>query len=93
MKWSWRIGALRGIGVYLQATFLILIGFVVLSHWSQGHSLAGTLAGVGVHPGPFRVRGGTRVRACLGKRAGKTQVRGGSVQYGRIARWKDCRLP
>ena len=47
MKWSWRIGAFRGIGVYVHATFLILIGFVVLSHWSQGHSLAGTLAGVG----------------------------------------------
>ena len=47
MKWSWRIGSLRGIGVYVHATFLILIGFVVLSYWSQGHSLAGTLAGVG----------------------------------------------
>ena len=38
---------MRGIGVYGHATFLILIGFVVLSHWAQGHSLAGTLAGVG----------------------------------------------
>jgi Zn-dependent protease/CBS domain-containing protein len=47
MKWSWRIGAFRGIGVYVHATFLILIGFVILSHWSEGHSLAATLAGVG----------------------------------------------
>jgi Zn-dependent protease len=47
MKWSWRIGSFRGIGVYVHATFLILIGFVVLSYWSQGQSLAGTLAGVG----------------------------------------------
>lgn len=47
MKWSWKIGAFRGIGVYVHATFLILIGFVVLSHWSQGHGLAGTLADVG----------------------------------------------
>jgi hypothetical protein len=44
MKWSWRIGAFRGIGVYVHATFLILIGFVVLSYWSQGQSLASTLA-------------------------------------------------
>jgi Zn-dependent protease len=47
MKWSWRIGAFRGIGVYVHATFLILIGFIVLSYWSQGQSLAATLAGVG----------------------------------------------
>jgi hypothetical protein len=47
MKWSWRIGSFRGIGVYVHATFLILVGFVVLSYWSQGHSIAGILAGVG----------------------------------------------
>jgi hypothetical protein len=29
MKWSWKIGEFRGIGVYMHATFLILIGFVV----------------------------------------------------------------
>jgi len=34
MKWSWKIGEFRGIGVYMHATFLILIGFVILSHWS-----------------------------------------------------------
>ena len=47
MKWSWRIGEFRGIGVYMHATFLILIGFVVLSHWSAGSSLGKTLEGVG----------------------------------------------
>ena len=26
MKWSWKIGEFRGIGVYMHATFLILIG-------------------------------------------------------------------
>ena len=46
MKWSWKIGEFRGIGVYMHATFLILIGFVVLSHWSAGQSLAKTLEGV-----------------------------------------------
>ncbi len=46
MKWSWRIGTYRGIGVYVHATFLILIGFVVLSHWSVGHGPAKTIEGV-----------------------------------------------
>jgi Zn-dependent protease len=47
MKWSWKIGQFRGIGVYMHATFLILIGFIVLSHWSAGSSLGKTLEGVG----------------------------------------------
>lgn len=46
MKWSLKIGEYRGIGVYVHATFLILIGFVVLSHWWAGFSLAKTLEGV-----------------------------------------------
>ncbi len=47
MKWSWKLGEWRGIAVYAHATFLILLGFVVLSHWSHGHSLQATLEGVG----------------------------------------------
>ena len=47
MKWSWKLGEFRGIAVYMHATFLILIGFVVLSHWSDGQNLAKTLEGVG----------------------------------------------
>lgn len=47
MKWSWKLGEVRGIGVYVHATFLILMGFIVLSHWSAGHSVAQTLEGVG----------------------------------------------
>ena len=47
MKWSWKIGEFRGIGVYVHATFLILIGFVILSHVSEGSSLPKTLEGVG----------------------------------------------
>lgn len=47
MKWSWKIGSYRGIAVYMHATFLILIGFVVLSHWTAGQSLSKTLEGVG----------------------------------------------
>jgi len=40
MKWSWKLGGFRGTGVYMHATFLILIAVVVFSHWSAGHSLA-----------------------------------------------------
>jgi Zn-dependent protease/CBS domain-containing protein len=46
VKWSWKLGEFRGIGVYLHATFLIFMGFVVLSHWSESHDLGKTLEGV-----------------------------------------------
>lgn len=47
MRWSWKICQFRGIGVYMHATFLILVAFIVLSHWTEGHSLGKTLEGVG----------------------------------------------
>lgn len=47
MKWSWRLGEFAGIGVYVHATFLLMIGWVAMSHWIQGQSLAATLIGVG----------------------------------------------
>jgi len=47
MKWSWKLGEFRGIGVYVHATFFLLIAFVVLSHWSAGQSTSKTLEGVG----------------------------------------------
>lgn len=47
MKWSFKLGEFRGIGVYIHATFLILLAFIVLSHWTAGHSLGQTLEGVG----------------------------------------------
>ncbi len=46
MKWSWRLGEFRGIGVYMHATFLILIAFVILSQWSARQSDGKTLEGV-----------------------------------------------
>lgn len=46
MKWSWKIAEFRGIGVYMHATFLILIGFVLLSHWTAGTGLLKALEGV-----------------------------------------------
>jgi Zn-dependent protease/CBS domain-containing protein len=46
MKWSWKIGRLAGIDLQIHATFLLLIGWVALSHWRQGHNLAGAMGGV-----------------------------------------------
>ena len=44
--WSWKIGEFRGIGVYVHATFLILLAFVALAHWSEDQSVAKTIEGV-----------------------------------------------
>lgn len=46
MKWSWKLGEVAGIGVYMHATFLILIGWVALIHWNEGHSLMATVVGI-----------------------------------------------
>ena len=42
MKWSWRICRFRGIGVFVHATVLILIGIVVLTYWPLRHSVSRT---------------------------------------------------
>lgn len=46
MKWSWKIGEFAGIGVYMHATFLLLIGWVALSGWLAGRTLSAALGGV-----------------------------------------------
>ncbi|MCS6953435.1 MAG: site-2 protease family protein [Bryobacterales bacterium] len=46
MRWSWKIAEFAGIGVYVHATFTLLIAWVVLTHWLEGQSLEATLAGV-----------------------------------------------
>lgn len=46
MRWSWKIAEFAGIGVYVHATFTLLIAWVVLMHWMQGQSLQATVAGV-----------------------------------------------
>jgi Zn-dependent protease len=47
MKWSWKIGTFAGIAVYMHATFLLLLGWIAVSHWMQYQSLFPTLLGVG----------------------------------------------
>lgn len=46
MRWSWKIGRLAGINVYMHATFLLLILFILLAYWAQGRSAATAIAGV-----------------------------------------------
>jgi Zn-dependent protease/CBS domain-containing protein len=45
MRWSWKIGEVAGIGLYVHATFWLLIAFVLVLNWSGGHSLAAALYG------------------------------------------------
>ncbi len=46
MKWSWKIGKIAGIDIYMHSTFLILLGWVVLTHLMQGHSLSEAMGGL-----------------------------------------------
>ena len=46
MHWSWKIGRLVGIDVYMHATFLLLVGFIVVAVWLNGHNPARTLFAV-----------------------------------------------
>ena len=56
MKWSWKLGKVFGINVYMHATFLILIAWIVLTEWGETHS-GRAVAGSGVvHSGAFCLR-------------------------------------
>jgi Zn-dependent protease/CBS domain-containing protein len=46
MSWSWRIGRIAGIDVYMHFTFLILLGWVALSHYQAHGDLMEALSGV-----------------------------------------------
>ena len=45
-KWSWRIGTFSGIGVYVHATFLLLIGFVGFQHYAASQSMVAAMSGI-----------------------------------------------
>lgn len=47
MSWSFKLGRLFGIPLYIHWTFLILIAWLVFGHYRQGHDMTTTLAGVG----------------------------------------------
>ena len=44
--WSFRLGSVRGIDLYVHGTFLILLAWIGLSHVLDGHGLAATAEGV-----------------------------------------------
>lgn len=46
MGWSWRIGRIAGIDVYVHPTFLLLLAWVALVHYFHGHKVAEALYGV-----------------------------------------------
>ncbi len=47
MTWSWKLARIAGIDVHVHVTFLMLIGWIAMSHWSEGHDLAAVIQGVG----------------------------------------------
>ncbi|HXZ84970.1 MAG TPA: site-2 protease family protein [Myxococcota bacterium] len=46
MRWSWKLGEVAGIGIYIHATFLLIVGWVALQHWLPARSGMAALAGV-----------------------------------------------
>ena len=46
MGGSWRIGTVSGIGIYLHWTFLILLGWIGVSHIVRGDDLGDALHGI-----------------------------------------------
>jgi Zn-dependent protease/CBS domain-containing protein len=46
MRWSWKIGKLVGIDLYVHATFFLLILWVAIVYWIGGRSLAAVVNGV-----------------------------------------------
>jgi Zn-dependent protease/CBS domain-containing protein len=43
---SWRIGTLAGIGIYLHWTFVILLGWVGITHFARGDDVADAVHGI-----------------------------------------------
>jgi Zn-dependent protease/CBS domain-containing protein len=46
MKWSLKLGRILGIDVNIHFTFLLLLGFIGLSHWMAGRSVAAAANGM-----------------------------------------------
>ncbi len=47
MRWSWRVGEYAGIGVYIHATFLLLLIWIGISNWVAAQSLPAGLVSAG----------------------------------------------
>lgn len=46
MKWSWRVGSIAGIALYLHATFLLLLAWVAIGEYERSGEVAAALSGV-----------------------------------------------
>jgi len=46
MKWSWRLGSLAGIALYVHATFLLLLAWVAIGEYQSSGSAVSALNGV-----------------------------------------------
>lgn len=46
MKWSWRLGSIAGIALYVHATFLLLLAWVAIGQYRSSHSALTALNGV-----------------------------------------------
>lgn len=46
-SWSWRIGRIAGIEIYVHGTFLLFLAWVAAANWLRGQGLAGAIAGTG----------------------------------------------
>lgn len=46
MRWSWRLGRVFGIDVFVHPTFLMLLAWVGISHYTREHDVSGALGGV-----------------------------------------------
>ena len=46
MKWQWKLARIAGIDVYMHATFLLLIGWVAFSYWTEQGTWTAVLSGV-----------------------------------------------
>ena len=46
MKWSWRVGSIAGIALYVHATFLLLLAWVAIDAYQSGQSVSAAVSGV-----------------------------------------------
>ena len=46
MKWSWKLGEIAGIGIFVHTTFFILIAWIAISYWSVHQSAMAVLQGI-----------------------------------------------
>ena len=46
MKWSWRVGSIAGIALYLHATFLLLVAWVAIGEYQTAGEVVAAIGGV-----------------------------------------------